>query len=149
MRMMQLLIVFGLCALAASGCDDPAGQRREVEQVLASLQQAYQDRDPQALLALVSVDYRADMGTPDPADDLDYQALKDSVPATFAHAKQIEIDMQIQAIQISGDRARADCRQKVSYLLTINGQETWSRHDDAVRIELAREAGQWKIRSGL
>jgi SnoaL-like domain len=149
MRATLTLAVFSSITLALVACEDQATERKAIEQTLASLQQAYRDRDPQALLALVSETYRTDMGTPDPGDDLDYAALKQSVPATFAHAKQIEIDMQIQSIQISGDRARADCRQKVGYLLSLNGQETWSRHDDVVRIELARQDGRWKILSGL
>jgi len=149
MKTLAVFLAISLCGLGPLACDDAADQRREVEEVLTSLQKAYQDRDPQALLALVSPAYRTDMGTPDTADDLDYAALKESVPATFAHAKKIEIDMQVQAIQISDDRAMVDCRQKVNYRLALDGQEFWSRHDDVVRIELAREDGQWKIRSGL
>ena len=149
MRPILRVLATGLALVVFGACDDSNQDRQAIEQVLASLQQTYRDRSSKALLALVSKDYRADMGTPDPSDDLDYADLTESVPATFAHAKQIEIEMQIQAIQITKDRATVDCRQQVGYLLVFDGQERWSRHDDKTRIELVRQDRAWKVLSGL
>ena len=86
--MMTMLVrtLFALLALAALSACEPAlipntriedsGQNREVVEFIEKYRTAIEARNSNALLALASVNYFDDMGTPAGNDDIDYDGLK-------------------------------------------------------------------------
>jgi ketosteroid isomerase-like protein len=147
-----------LAALALTACsprlipgtDLPdEGENRAVFAVVQLYKSAVERRDAAGILALVSERYFDDAGTPDPADDLDYAGLAKALPDDLARVSGVRFDLGVTKIAVEGDKAQVFLRFDARYRINTRVGEIAKAQADVSRLQLAREAGAWKIRAGL
>jgi hypothetical protein len=121
-------------------------ENRQVLDVCERYRTAMEDQNATALLALASPRYLDDGGTPQQADDdVDHIALASMLDRTLGQITDVTYTFEYDRIDVHGDHAEVDYRYLGSY--RHGGIER--RVADANRLTLRREAGEWKIVSGM
>lgn len=121
-------------------------ENREVLDVCERYRTAMENQDANALLALASPQYLDDGGTPQQTDDdVDHAVLTSMLDRTLGQITDVTYTFEYDRIDVQGDQAEVDYRYLGSY--RHGGVER--RVADANRLTLRREAGEWKIVSGM
>ncbi|MBI5071010.1 MAG: nuclear transport factor 2 family protein [Deltaproteobacteria bacterium] len=145
-------------ALLAAGCSPrripgteiPAtDDTTAIAAVVERYQAAAEARDAAGVLALVSPLYFDDAGTPDPADDLDFERLSRVLPADLARVSGVRMSLKLSDIKVNGDKAQVFVSYDARYRVTTRSGEVARAQQDVSRLALSREKGTWKIVSGL
>jgi ketosteroid isomerase-like protein len=146
-----------LAALALAGCaknlpnteirDTP--DNRAIIAVIDAYRKAFDTRNVDAVMALVSTAYYDDAGTVDAADDVDYKALPQVLRDTFSRISQVRIEFGITDIVVNGNKGQADLFYDAKYRVQTPRVEIPKRDTDIQRVLLQREGTDWKIISGL
>jgi hypothetical protein len=124
-------------------------ENRAVYAVVQSYAEALQRRDAAGMLALVSPDYFDNGGTADPADDMDFARLEQTLPADLGKLESLRVDVQIRRITVEGDAAVAELWSDGWYRIQTPQGIVPRRDQDLNRMKLVRRDGAWKIASGL
>jgi len=122
---------------------------RAIVSVIDQYRTAAERRDAEAVLSLVSAQYFDDAGTPDPADDQDYQQLLQRLPDDYAKLAAVRLGMGVKAIDVADDTATADIFFDGHWRIATESGEVAKQSSDVNRMKLVRENGVWKIASGL
>jgi hypothetical protein len=122
---------------------------RAVIAVVDAYRKAFDSRNTDAVMALVSPAYYDDAGTVDPSDDVDYKALPGVLRDTFTRISQVRIEFGITDIVVNGNKAQADLFYDAKYRVTTPRVEIPKRDTDIQRLLLERDGQTWKIISGL
>ncbi|MEI7704752.1 MAG: nuclear transport factor 2 family protein [Deltaproteobacteria bacterium] len=122
---------------------------RSIIAVIDAYRKAFDSRNTDAVMAVVSPNYYDDAGTVDASDDVDYKALPGVLRDTFSRLSQVRIEFGITDILVNGDKAQADCFYDAKYRITTPRNEITKRDTDMQRILLQRDGQTWKIVSGL
>ena len=122
---------------------------RAIIAVVDAYRKAFDTRNVDGVMALVSPAYYDDAGTADPADDIDYKALPAVLRDTFARISQVRIEFGITDIIVNGNKGQADLFYDAKYRVTTPRTEIAKRDTDIQRILLQKDATGWKIISGL
>ncbi len=142
-------------ALVASACAPRLIPGTEIEDtddnqrilsVIEQYRRSAESRNVDAMEALISPAFYDDSGTPDTTDDLDSASLKTRLSKEWkGRVKTVRLDVQVKKIFVDGDTAR------VRYFYTLRYQigESWKQDLDTKEMLLRREAGTWKILSGV
>lgn len=122
---------------------------RAVIAAVDAYRRAFDSRNADAVMALVSPAYYDDSGSVDPSDDVDYTALPAVLRDTFSRISQVRIEFGITDIIVNGDRAQADLFYDAKYRVTTPRHEIAKRDTDIQRLLFQRDGATWKIISGL
>ena len=122
---------------------------RAIVATIDAYRKAAERRDATAVIALVSPKYFDDAGTPDPADDVDYQQLAKRITADYQQITALRLDIGVRRIDVRGDRAAAYVFYDEHYRIQTKNGEVAKSVSDNHRMLLVREDGQWKFASGL
>lgn len=147
-----------LAAAAAVACSpqkipgteiDSTNDTRAVYAVVQQYREALERRDVPAVLALVAPGYYDQVGTPDPADDLDRAGLEAALNADLPKAESLKVDFTMRRIDVSGDEAQAEIFFDSFYRVKTNTVSVPRRDSDVHRLRLKRLDGQWRFVAGL
>src|SRR5512145_1350013 len=112
---------------------------RAIYAVVQGYAEALQRRDAAALLALASPDYFDNAGTADPADDLDFARLEQTLPADLAKLESLRV--QVQAVRAEGDTATVELWTDGWYRIQTPQGVVPRRDQDLHRMKLLRRDG--------
>lgn len=144
--------------LAAAGCSpkrmpgtniEDTPDTRAIVGTIDAYRQAAERRDPDAVLALVSRKYFDDAGTPDPADDVDYDQLRRRLVADYAKLVTVRLEINVNRIDVNDGRAAAYVFYDERYRIRTTAGEVPKQASDVQRMQFVREDGAWKFVSGL
>ena len=122
---------------------------RAIIAAIDGYRRAAEQRDPRAVLGLVSEKYFDDAGTPDPADDLDHQHLQGRIAEDYKNITALRLDIAVKKVTVDGDEAVAEVFYDQYYRIATKGGEVAKQTSDAHRMRLVREGGGWRFVSGL
>ncbi|HSM94016.1 MAG TPA: nuclear transport factor 2 family protein [Anaeromyxobacteraceae bacterium] len=122
---------------------------RAVMAVVQAYTEALQRRDAAALLALASPEYFDNGGTADPADDLDFARLEQTLPADLARLESLRVEIQVRNVQIDKDTAVVELWSDGWYRIQTPQGVVPRRDQDLHRMRLVQRDGAWKIVSGM
>jgi hypothetical protein len=151
-RFMILLAALSLAACARNipGTDIAENpDNREIIAIVDAYRKAFDSRNLDGIMALVSPLYYDDAGTVTAEDDIDYKGLPQALKETFSRISQVRIEFGITAIAIAGDKANVDLFYDAKYRVTTPRAEIPRRDTDVQRLVLQRDGPGWKILSGL
>ncbi len=123
---------------------------KEIFEVLKAYQQAIEDRDIDALKALISPQFVENGGTTDdPTDDYGYDKAIQKLTMLRDNVKKLHLQLQLREITVKGDDASAEVHFVGTALLTEGGVDNYRTWDDINRLKFKREDGAWHIIGGL
>lgn len=125
-------------------------QNREVVRFCEQYRKAVERKDTEALLALASPRYYEDGGNVDPADDLDYEGLREWLEGRFQLTKAIRYEIRYRRIQ-SGDAGRVYVLYTYTSSYKVPGikQDEWRHTVAENRLELEHDGKSFKILAGM
>jgi hypothetical protein len=146
-------------ALAGSGCStqfipntdvpDTTENRRAVD-FCEDYRHAIEARSPADVLLLVSEDYYDDNGTPMSDDDMDYDDLRERLPAWAAESIDVRYEIRYRRVTYRADRVLVDYTYTGSFKIRgPDDEERWERRLRDNRLELVFVDGELRILSGL
>ena len=150
-----VLVVAGLTVLACAPRRIPGTEIRDTPDTRAvvaaidAYRQAAEKRDAAAVLALASPNYFDTAGTPDPADDVDYELLKKRLTADYKQINALRLQLGVRRIDVEGDKAFAYVFYDEHYRIQTKGGEVAKQANDSHRMQFVREGGHWLFVSGL
>jgi ketosteroid isomerase-like protein len=156
---MRLLSIAGLLALATlvacggrriPGTDiRDTSDTRAIVAAIDAYRRAAEARDAGAVLALVSPKYFDDAGTPDPADDIDYERLRKRIGEDYKNVTALRLDIAVKNVDVEGDTAAAYVFYDEYYRIATKAGEVAKQASDTHRMRFVREGGAWHFVSGL
>jgi len=154
---MRMALTAALAGLTLAGCvrNIPNTEipetvdNRAVIQVVDEYRKAFDRRDVQAVLALVSPTYFDDAGTSEKADDVNYDQLPKVLTETFARLSTMRLELGVTAVVVKGNIATVDLFYDALYKVITPHSEISKRDSDVQRLVLRRDGTTWKIVSGL
>lgn len=148
-----LLISIALVACAGRripGTDiEDTPDTRAVVGVIAAYREAVERRDAKGVLALASEKYFDDAGTPDPADDVDYQQLKARITGDFQKITSMRLEIGVRRVEVDKDTATAYVFYDEYYRIMTKAGEVAKHASDTHRMQFVREKGAWRFTKGL
>lgn len=126
-----------------------SADNRAVYAVVQAYAEALQRKDAATLLSLVSPDYFDNAGTADPADDLDFARLEQTLPADLGKLESLRVEVQIRKISVEKDDAVAELWSDGWYRIQTPQGIVPRRDQDLHRMRLVRRDGGWRIIGGL
>ena len=147
-----------LCALALAACSAPripgtditdTPDTRAILELVERYRQAAERRDAATVLGLASQKYFDESGTPDPADDVDYNQLLQKLPTDYARLTSVRLEISVRRVQVDGDKATADVFYDGRYRVVTKQGEVAKQASDVQRMTFVREGRAWKFLSGL
>ena len=156
MRLLSLAALLPAFALAGCGARRIPGtdirdtsDTRAIIAAIDSYRRAAERRDAGAVLAIVSPKYFDDAGTPEPADDVDYEQLKKRLTEDYKVITALRLDMAVKHVNVDGDEAAAFVFYDEHYRIATQAGEVAKAASDTHRMLLRREGGAWHFASGL
>jgi hypothetical protein len=80
---------------------------------------------------------------------VDYEQLQRALPDAFQRLAGARLEIGVRKIDVRGDVATVELFFDTRYRITTPRGEVAKRDSDAGRMTLRREAGGWRIASGL
>jgi ketosteroid isomerase-like protein len=151
-------LALGLPLLLAVACSPPripgtdiadTRENRAVYDVIEEYVRAMNQRDPAAVLALVSADYFDDAGTPEPGDDLDRERLEKALEKDLKRVETEKLAVSLRKIEVQDGTAFAEIFYDNYYRVQTPAGAIPRRDSDVHRIRLKKVDGKWKIAAGL
>jgi hypothetical protein len=155
---MRFRSIAALAALSLASCarNIPNTDIRDTEDnraliaMVDSYRRAFDARNLDGVMVLVSPLYYDDAGTIDATDDIDYKALPGVLKDTFSRLSQVRLEFGITSIEIQGDKAMVDLFYDAKYRVTTPRAEIAKRDTDVQRLVFQRDGPKgWKIITGL
>ena len=144
------VLTLAACARNIPNTDirDTADNRAIID-VVDAYRKAFDTRNVEGVMALVSTTYYDDSGTLDASDDVDYSNLPQILKDTFARLSQVRLEFGITSIEVNGDKASADLFYDAKYRVSAGKGEVAKRDTDLQRLKFRKEGSAWKIVTGL
>jgi hypothetical protein len=125
-------------------------ENREVVEFVEKYRVAVEERDVGSLLALASRNYLDDMGTPRGDDDIDYEKLRQILLRMREQVDTARYQISYRQITFArDDRVLVDMMYTGWFRIETADGPKWERRLEPHRLVLAREAGQYRILSGM
>jgi hypothetical protein len=154
---MSVRVLVVTAALLLAGCARRFIPGTEIEDnedtaAIVALMEKYrvtvEGRDAEALMTLVSPQFRDNQGTSTPEDDLDYRSLPLALKDRFGRVDDVRLSIDVKNIEVQKDDAAA------TYYWTMHWRAPGLSQKPQVSSELKRMHFQrvervWKIVSGI
>ncbi len=123
---------------------------RDIVRFCEQYRKAVERKDAEALLALASPRYYEDGGNVDPADDLDYEGLREWLEGRFQQTKAIRYEIRYRRIQ-AADAGRIYVLYTYTSSYKVPGikQDEWRHTVAENRLELEHDGKAYKIVAGM
>ena len=156
---MRMLVRYFLAAalLIGTGCAHRLIPGTDIErnddteaivQLMERYRQAVEGRDAEAVMKLVSPEFRDNAGTSTPDDDLTYQSLPEALKTRFENIDEVHLDVDVRDIEVRKEDASAVYYYTLRWRMPRLSNTAHSA-SELKRMEFKREAGLWKIVSGI
>ncbi len=158
MRLSRVLAVAALAVSALAACGPRRipgteipdnSDTRAIVGVIDQYRQAAERRDADAVLALASKSYFDDSGTPDPADDVNYDQLRKRLTEDYAKIASMRMQINVRSIEVKENRANAFIYYEEAFRMVTKTGEVPKTASDVARMSFVREPDGWKFVSGL
>lgn len=154
--MRRLLLLTAASSLLLTACApkripgteiDDTDETRAVIQVMDDYRKAVEREDANAILALLSDDFRDNGGTGTAADDVDKARLQAELPARFQKLDNIRLELTVKKLVFEEEAALATYNYSYSFQMGPDGK--LQSDTDIKQMTLVRRDGKWKIQSGI
>ena len=154
---MSARVLFAAAALLASGCVRHYIPGTEIEEnedtsAIVKLMEKYrlavEGRDTEALMALVSPQFRDNQGTSTPEDDIDFRSLPVELKNRFEHIDNVHLSIDVRSIEVKKDDASAVYYWTLQWRMPGLAEKTQSS-SELKRMQFKRTDRVWKIASGI
>jgi hypothetical protein len=149
--LVALAVSLSACAhgkIAKTDIEDTPDNRAILD-VMKSYQRAFEGRDADAVLALVSTRYFEDNGNTDRNDDYDYNGLKTALSKEFEKTKAARLEVRVDEIVVKEDKAYATIYYQYRAQSEFPVGTKWKSSSDYARVRFERENGKWMIIAGI
>lgn len=124
-------------------------ENRRILEFVDRYRKAVESRNMTLLLALTSVNYFDDMGTPVGDDDIDYEALSKGLKRLKKDVLDARYQISYKGVTYLDNRALVDILYTGWFRVNTEEGPRWRRRLAPHRLVVALESGQYKIVSGM
>jgi hypothetical protein len=150
-----LVAALGGCTKNIPNTDVPdSSENRDVVEFMEGYRHAIEERNVEAILAMTSPMYLDDSGTPNGADDIDYESLETKLAGLSERLLDVRnYNIRYRRIHFDRDRVFVEYTYTAYFRVATNAEDgaRWARRIADHRAVLLRddESGELKFLSGL
>ena len=109
---------------------------------------ALEARDAQAVMKLVSPNFRDNAGTETLEDDLTYEELPKVLPGLFNRLQDTRVDLDVRRVEVQGTQASAVYYWNAIWRMpALTGKP--QRESELEQMTFEKVDGEWRILSGI
>lgn len=124
-------------------------ENRRILEFVDSYRRAVESRDMTQLVALTSVNYFDDMGTPVGDDDIDYESLRKELKRLKTEVLDARYQIRYKGVTYVENRAIVDILYTGWFRVNTEDGPQWRRRLAPHRLVVTLESGRYKIVSGM
>lgn len=124
-------------------------ENRAIVVLIEKYRRAYNEKDVDTIMSLVSKNFYENGGNSDPSDDYNYDGLKKNLTDKFSKTRAQGLEIKIKSIESDKDRVSVRYNYFVKFQMALAGGDRWETASDTAEIIFVKENGEWKIIKGL
>lgn len=124
-------------------------ENRAIVVLIEKYRRAYDEKDVDTIMSLVSKDFYENGGNSDPSDDYNYEGLKKNLIDKFSKTRAQGLEIRIKSIESDRDRVSVRYNYFVKFQMALASGDRWETASDTAEIIFVKENGEWKIIKGL
>jgi hypothetical protein len=146
-----LLLVAACTPRRIPGTDiDDTDDTRAILKVMEQYRSAVEARDAGKVLSLISQEFKDDLGTSTPADDLDYPQLREKLPVSMAKLDDVRLDVTVRKVTVNPADSTASAIFTYTTSFRMPGLSNKPQSDSEIKEMWFKKVGaDWKIVSGI
>lgn len=112
---------------------------------------AYEEKDIDTIMSMVSKNFYENGGNADPSDDYNYEGLKNNLIEKFSKTKAQGLEIRIKSIDFDKDKNRISVKYNyfVKFQMSLATGDKWETASDCAEMVFVKENGEWKVIKGL
>lgn len=126
-------------------------ENRTIVILMEKYRRAYDEKDVDTIMSLVSKSFYETGGNADPTDDYNYDGLKKNLTEKFSKTKAQGLEIRIKSIDFDKENNKVSVKYNyfVKFQMALAAGDKWETSSDAAEIVFVKENGEWKIIKGL
>ncbi len=124
-------------------------ENRAILILIEKYRRAYDEKDVDTIMSLVSKNFYENGGNSNPEDDYNYDGLKKNLTEKFAKTKAQGLEIRLKSIDFDNDRVSVKYNYFVKFQMSLTSGDKWETASDTAEMIFVRENGEWKIIKGL
>jgi len=126
-------------------------ENRAIAMLIEKYRRAYEEKDVDTIMSLVSRNFYENGGNADPSDDYNYDGLKKNLVEKFGKTRAQGLEIRIKSIEFDKENKRVSVKYNyfVKFQMALSSGDRWETASDAAEIILVKENSEWKIIKGL
>ncbi len=126
-------------------------ENRAIFILVEKYRRAYDEKDIDTIMSLVSKNFYENGGNSDPSDDYNFEGLRKNLTEKFSKTKAQGLEIRIKSIDFDKDNNRVSVKYNyfVKFQMALSSGDKWETASDTAELLFVRENSEWKIIRGL
>lgn len=126
-------------------------ENRAIFILIEKYRRAFEEKDIDTIMSLVSKRFYENGGNADPSDDYDYEGLRKNLKEKFSKTKAQGLEIRIKSIEFNKEKDSVSVKYNyfVKFQMTLATGDRWETSSDSAEMVFVKENGEWKIIKGL
>jgi len=126
-------------------------ENRAIVMLMEKYRRAFEEKDVDTIMSLVSKNFYENGGNADPSDDYNYEGLKKNLKDKFSKTRAQGLEIRIKSIDFDRENNRVSVKYNyfVKFQMALSSGDRWETASDTAEMIFVKENGEWKIIKGL
>ncbi|MCX7957863.1 MAG: nuclear transport factor 2 family protein [Deltaproteobacteria bacterium] len=126
-------------------------ENRAIFVLVEKYRRAYEEKDVNTIMSLVSKNFYENGGNADSSDDYNFDGLRKNLTDKFAKTRAQGLEIRIKSIDFDKDNNKVSVKYNyfVKFQMALSSGDKWETASDTAEIIFVKENGEWKIIKGL
>ncbi|MCX7944016.1 MAG: nuclear transport factor 2 family protein [Deltaproteobacteria bacterium] len=126
-------------------------ENRAIFTLVEKYRRAFDEKDIETIMSLVSKNFYENGGNADPSDDYNAEGLRKNLKEKFSKTKAQGLEINIRSIDFDEKNNRVSVKYSyfVKFQMELATGDKWETASDIAEIVFVKEGGEWKIIKGL
>jgi len=126
-------------------------ENRAIFILVEKYRRAYDEKDVDTIMSLVSKNFYETGGNADAQDDYNFEGLKKNLTEKFSKTRAQGLEIRIKSIDFDREKNRVSVKYNyfVKFQIILQSSDKWETSSDTAELIFVKENGEWKIIKGL
>ncbi len=126
-------------------------ENRAIFILVEKYRRAYDEKDVDTIMSLVSKNFYETGGNADAQDDYNFEGLKKNLTEKFSKTRAQGLEIRIKSIDFDREKNRVSVKYNyfVKFQIILQSSDKWETSSDTAELVFVKENGEWKIIKGL
>ncbi len=126
-------------------------ENRAIFILVEKYRRAYDEKDVETIMSMVSRNFYETGGNADPSDDYNYDGLRKNLTEKFSKTRAQGLEIRIKAIDFDRENNKVSVKYNffVKFQMALASGDKWETASDTAELVFVKENNEWKVIKGL